>query len=406
MSIAITYESPETDEMGIRHTAKELDIELSYIPFRKVAASITNEGYSFRGNRDYTRIIQDVQVVLNRTQSKSRRLYAANMFEAFGKYVLNPSAVEYVCFSKLRTILRLWKAGIRIPRTVYVPCDAHDRIAGTEKILHNEQDIADLIRAAIGDRPIVIKPDAGTRGRMVRLAKNQTELTELLDETEPSPINPVGFLAQEFIDKWFFDLRILVAKKHGRGPYCYPSALARAGFKDFRTNTYLGNMVFGVKLPSRVCEMAVQCGQAIAQDKEAWVLALDAMLDIAEDKFVDDEYVKGQLEKLTESFEVVKRIKRQKGRITDFAAWNRLLESAYRDYTSVDAYRTLKEIIEESVERSQDNILFHEANACPEFWEQTRLIGGVNLAVPLLECAKSIIDGSSSLASHLNTAHA
>lgn len=407
MSIAITYETPETDEMGIKLTAKEMGIELSYIPFRKVAASIANEGFSFRSKgRDYARIIQDVQIVLNRTQGKSRRLYAGTMFEAFGKYVLNPSAVEYLCFSKLRTVIRLWNAGIRIPRTVYVPCDAHDHISGTDKILHNEDDIADLIQGAIGDRPIVIKPDAGTRGRMVRLAKNRTELAQLLDKTEPCPMNPAGFVAQEFVDKWFFDLRILVARKHGRDPYCYPTALARAGFKDFRTNTYLGNMVFGVKLPSHVSEIAVQCAQAIAQDEKGWVLALDAMLDIAENKFTEDEYIKAELERLRESFELVKRIKREKDRITNFAGWNRLLEAAYQDYMSQDAYENLKEIIEESVERSQGKILFHEANACPEFWEQTRLIAGVNLAVALLECAESVIDGSSCLVSHPNTSHA
>lgn len=394
MSIAITYETAETDEMGIRLTAKDMGIELSYIPFRKVSISMTNEGYSFRTKtRDYAEIIRDTKVVLNRTQSKNRRLYACTLLEAFGKYVLNPFTVEHICFSKLRTLLRFWKAGIRIPRTVYVPCDARDQILGADKTLHNKEDIADLIQGAINDAPIVVKPDAGTHGRMVRLAKNRTELAKLIDETEPSSINPVGFVAQEFVHKWFFDLRILVAKRRGGPPYCYPTALARAGYKDFRTNTYLGNMVFGVELPSHVREVAVQCGRAVGQDKEAWVLAFDAMLDVAEDKFVDDEYIKAELEKLKESFEVVKRTKQMKERITNFAAWNRLLEAAYHNYMSVEAYENVKEIIEESIERSKDNILFHEANACPEFWEQTRLIAGVNLAEPLLECAESIIDG-------------
>ena len=405
MSIAITYETPETDEMGIRLTAEEMGIELSYIPFRKVAASITNEGYSFRTKgRDYAQIVQNTRVVLNRTQSKNRRLYAGNILETFGKYVLNPSMIEYVCFSKLRTLLRLWKRGVRIPRTVYVPCDAHDHISGSDKILHNEEDIADLIQGAMSDVPVVIKPDAGTHGRMVRLATNRTELARLLDETEPSTINPVGVVAQELIHKWFFDLRILVAKKRAGAPYCYPMALARAGFKDFRTNAYLGNMVFGVKLPSYVREVAVRCGWAIGHDKEAWVLAFDAMLDIAEDKSVDDEYIRAELEKLTESFEIVKRTKRQKEKITNFAAWNRLLEAAYRDYMSVEAYDNVKEIIEESIERSKENVLFHEANACPEFWEQTRLVGGVNLAVPLLECAESMTDSRSCSGAELKTA--
>jgi hypothetical protein len=213
-----------------------------------------------------------------------------------------------------------------------------------------------------------------------------------VDETEPSILNPVGFIAQEFVQKWFFDLRIIVAKKCDGAPHCYPTALARAGFKDFRTNTYLGNMVFGVNLPSHVLELAVQCGDAIGQDREAWVLALDAMLKAPKDRFVDDAYVKSELEKLTESFEAVKRTKQKQGRIMDFVTWNRFLEAAYHDYVSEGAYEKVKEIIEESIERSKNTILFHEANACPEFWEQTRLVAGINVAEPLLECAKSVID--------------
>jgi len=405
MSIAITYETPETDEMGIRLTAKEMGIHLSYIPFRKISNTITNEGYSFRTRgKDYVETLQNTIVVLNRTQSKNRRLYAATILEALGKYVMNPSMVEYTCFSKLRTLLRFWNAGIRIPSTVYVPCDAHDHVSGTDRTLHNEEEIADLIQGAMSNGLLVVKPDAGTHGRMVRLAKNRAELTRLLCETEPSTINPVGFLAQEFIEKWFFDLRIIVAKKHGELPYCFPTALARAGFNDFRTNTYLGNMVFGVKLPSYVSEVAAKCGRAIGEDREAWVLALDAMLKVgAEDKFVDDEYVKGELAKLTGPFEVVKRTKRKKERIVSFSVWNRLLEAAYDDYMAAEAYSNVKEIIEESIDKSRRNILFHEANACPEFWEQTRLIAGVNLAEPLLECAESIINGAGQLPAELNT---
>jgi hypothetical protein len=36
-------------------------------------------------------------------------------------------------------------------------------------------------------------------------------------------------------------------------------------------------------------------------------------------------------------------------------------------------------------------VVFHEANSCPEFWEHTRLIAGINVAVPLLKGAQSLI---------------
>ena len=51
----------------------------------------------------------------------------------------------------------------------------------------------------------------------------------------------------------------------------------------------------------------------------------------------------------------------------------------------------VKAVIEESIERGKDQVLFHEANSCPEFWEQTRIVGGVNVAESLLRCAQSLL---------------
>ena len=127
LSIAILYEYPDTDEMGIRMTAEKMDVDLTYIPFRKVSISIENQGHSFRTlKRDLRDRLEGVNAVLNRTQSKNRRLYAASIMEAFGKYVVNPLSIEDLCFSKFRSLIMLWKHGVRIPKTVYIPCDSYD----------------------------------------------------------------------------------------------------------------------------------------------------------------------------------------------------------------------------------------------------------------------------------------
>jgi len=391
LSIAILYEYPETDEMGIRQTAREMGIDLTYIPFRKVSVLIGNGSFGFNSpNKDFRELVEEVNSILNRTQSKNRRLYAASIMEGLGKYVINPLDVETLCFSKFRTLVEFWKRKIPIPKTVFIPCDSHDH---TQKgvTIHNEETVADLMQRALGSGSIVVKPDAGTHGNEVRLAKSRDVLVKFLDGTEPSIINPVGFVAQEFVEKWFYDLRIIVAKERGTPPYCYPTALARAGFKDFRTNTYLGNMVFGARLPIEVQRAAVRAGEAIGRETEAWVLALDAMLNVGEDRFIDDEYIKSELEKLVPSFDKVKEVKRdESGKNRDFGAWSRRLEEAYGNYMSTDAYAKVQEIIMESVERGKEKVLFHEANSCPEFWEQTRVIAGVNVAIPLLKCAKSV----------------
>jgi glutathione synthase/RimK-type ligase-like ATP-grasp enzyme len=392
MSIGILYECPETDELGIKLTAEESGINLLYIPFRKVAVHLNNDTYSVKSKgKNYSKVIEDVKVVLNRAQSKNRRLLAANVLETFGKYVINPSDVEYICYSKLRTLLHFWKGRVKTPATIYVPCDSHERtVDGSE--IRNEEEIADLVQQELGDGSIVIKPDAGTHGKNVRLADGRNELLKILERTEPSIINPIGILAQRFVQKSFYDLRIIVAKERGKAPYCYPVAMARAGFKDFRTNASLGNMVFGVNLPSQIRDAAVKCSKTIGQNSKAWLLALDAMIDFGEQKILDATHIKSEFTKLEPSFDAVKRVKRDETKRKAFSIWNKKLEEAFENYKQQETYGNIKKAIEESIEKNKHSILFHEANACPEFWEQTRLATGINLAVPLLKCSQSLLD--------------
>ncbi len=78
MSIALLYERSENDENGIKLTAQQLGIDLTFIPFRKIALSISKEGFSAKTKgKDYTSIIENTKVVLNRAQSKNRRLQAS-----------------------------------------------------------------------------------------------------------------------------------------------------------------------------------------------------------------------------------------------------------------------------------------------------------------------------------------
>lgn len=391
MSIGILFESSETDEKGIKMTAEEMGIDLVYIPFRKVAVRFNEKGYTFRTKgKDFTETLKNVKVVLNRAQSKNRRLFAANVLEAFDKHVINPQCVEYACFSKLRSLLHFWKAGIKIPDTVFVPVDSNEKTLDGREI-HNESDIADLLENELTSN-IVVKPDAGTHGKSVKLAKEREELLNILREVKPSIINPVGVLAQNLVEKWFYDLRIIVTKENGKKPYCYPTALARAGFKDFRTNTFLGNMVIGVNLPQYIREISAKCGAAMGGESKSYLLAFDGMVEVGNNKVVDDEYLKGLFDKLEPSFNAVKNVKLDKTKRTNFPEWNKRLEKAFENYKKQDAYLRIQNVIEENMEKNKHNIMFHETNACPEFWEQTRLAAGINLAEALLKGAKSIID--------------
>ncbi|MGB9853250.1 MAG: ATP-grasp domain-containing protein [Candidatus Bathyarchaeales archaeon] len=391
MSIGLLCDYLEIDEIGIKATAEKLGINLTYIPFRKISIKIGDDGYKVRSKgKDYSETIGNVKVVLNRIQSKNRRLMAASFLEALDKPAINPLPVEFLCFSKLRTLLYLHKNGVKIPKTVFIPCDPHEKTKdGTE--VRSEEEIAGLIQQELGESMIVVKPDAGTHGRGVELAENREELLKIIGKNESSIINPVGVFVQEFVKKWFYDLRIIVAKEKGKTPYCHPKAMARASFKDFRTNTSLGNFVFDVDLPPYIRDTASKCGKIIGKNCEAWLIALDAMVSIGENKVVDDEYVKAELEKLAAPFETVKKARNDPAKKRGFSSWNRMLEESFQNYKCSEAYENVRKVINESVEKNKYNVLFHEANSCPEFWEQTRLATGANLAEYLLKCAKSMI---------------
>src|SRR3972149_6637934 len=392
MSIALLYERSETDEMGIKQTAQELGIPLTFIPFRKIALTIHKNGFTAKTKgKDYTQAVKDTVVVLNRAQSKNRRLQAGYLMEMLGKKTINTSQIEFTCYSKLRTLLHFWAAGIPIPKTVYVPCDATDSLKSGREI-HNEEDIADLLQDEIAlDQGIVVKPDAGTHGKGTMLSKNRDQLVASIQETKPSIITPVGTTAQELVEKWFYDLRIIAYKEKGKPAVCHPVALARGGFKDFRTNTYLGNTVFDAKLPLTIRELAVKCGKALGKDADAWMFALDAMVNVGENRTVDDAELKSELENAAAEFEKVRKVKQDENRLRDFPSWNCKLEEAFRTYMSTKPYKKIKSIIEESIEKNKNAVVFHEANSCPEFWEHTRLIAGINVAVPLLKGAQSLI---------------
>jgi glutathione synthase/RimK-type ligase-like ATP-grasp enzyme len=393
MSIALLYERSENDEAGIKQTAQELGIDLKFIPFRKIALAISKEGFSAKTKgKDYTETFNQTAVVLNRAQSKNRRLQASYIMEMLGKKTINTSQVEFTCYSKLRTLLNLWKAGLPVPKTVFVPCDASDFMKNGKEI-HNENDIADLFQAEIPlEEGMVIKADAGTHGKMIMLSQNREELLASIRETKPNIINPIGVVAQELIQKWFYDLRIIVYKEKGKKPICHNKALARAGLKEFRTNTFLGNLVFEAKLPKMVTDMAVKCGDTLGKGSEAWIFALDAMVNVGENKQVSDNYLKSELDSAAQAYLPVQKVKADETRLTDFPAWNGKLEKTFKAYASSDSYQKVKNVIDESIENNKNELVFHEANSCPEFWENTRLVTGLNVAIPLLKAAQSLID--------------
>ena len=390
--IAIVYDRSETDEMGIRYTAEEEGIDLGFIPFHKISVGVSHKGFNYESlGHNFNEILENSKIILNRTQSKSRRILGAAVFESMGKKVLNPQSVEIVCQSKIRTLLAFSKNGVNFPKTVYIPCNVHEAKPGGEYLDYSKV-VSALLSKQFHNEEIVLKPDAGTHGRGIKLTKNMNELNEALLDVYPSIINPSGVVAQEFVPKWFYDLRIVVEKERNKTPLCHETAMARGGFKDFRTNTYLGNMVFRVNLPNKVRKEAERCGAAIAGNSEGWVLALDAMPYIEESEIYSEDDLKSSFSNLEPSFNQVQEVKKDPLKKRNFSLYTEKIENSYSEYMSQESYLKIQKVIQETLERKNDSVLFHEGNACPEFWEQTRIVGGVNIAKSLINCAKSFLD--------------
>ena len=151
-------------------------------------------------------------------------------------------------------------------------------------------------------------------------------------------------------------------------------------------------MVFGAKLPKSIQDLAVKCGKTLGKGSDAWIFALDAMVNVKENKQVDDTSLKVELDKAGQAFLPVQKVKQDESRLTDFQGWNSKLEKAFKSYSDSEHYQKIKNIIEESVEKNKSMLVFHESNSCPEFWENTRLATGYNVAIPLLKSAQSLID--------------
>jgi glutathione synthase/RimK-type ligase-like ATP-grasp enzyme len=387
--ISLLFDRSETDEKGIRLRAEQNDIELSFLPFHKIVIGIKNGTLIYKSKgRDLIDLLDDTKVVLNRTQGKHRRIFAASFLEAYGKKVLNPLQLEQFCSSKIYTLLAFWRNSVNIPDTLYIPCNVHEKI-----IRGGEQDniefISEMVTRELGNN-LIIKSDAGTHGKGIYLAKDDQALIKSLNKVKPSIINPTGVVAQKLVNKWFYDLRIVVEKRNHGSPFCHTTAMARGGFKDFRTNTFLGNKVFQIDLPDIVMKEAIKCGNAIGTNLPAWVIALDAMPQF--DEPVDG--VKKQLlphyDKLEPYFKNVHKAKSR--RHQDFCKYSEEVEKAYMEYMASEPYSVIQSFITESLFEAKDNIVFHEANACPDFWEQTRIVGGIDIAISLLSCAQSLIN--------------
>jgi hypothetical protein len=116
------------------------------------------------------------------------------------------------------------------------------------------------------------------------------------------------------------------------------------------------------------------------------------MPSINSKKTADDTELQKRFQDLEKPFSEVTKAKADPNKKTNFEAYSQNVERAYLSYKATEAYQFIQGVVSESLNKTADYVVFHEGNSCPEFWEQTRIIAGINVAEPLLRCAVSLLD--------------
>jgi [lysine-biosynthesis-protein LysW]---L-2-aminoadipate ligase len=189
-------------------------------------------------------------VVLNRSVSHTRALYAALCFEHYGVPAVNPAAVVELAGDKVRTSFRLAERGIPTPRTV-VALSPEAALKAVEEIGY----------------PAVLKPAIGSWGRLMAKVDDAEAAEQIVEHKSAlgSPVHSV-FYVQEFVPKPDRDLRAFVVGDEVVGAMFRRSSA-------WRTNAARGATVENAPLTAELTELAVRAAGAVG----GGVLAVDLM---------------------------------------------------------------------------------------------------------------------------------
>ncbi|HZY71032.1 MAG TPA: lysine biosynthesis protein LysX [Thermoplasmata archaeon] len=189
-------------------------------------------------------------VVLNRSVSHTRALYAAWCFDHYGVPAVSASEVLALAGDKVRTSLRLADRGIPTPRT--------------EVALSTEAGMKAI--ESIG-YPAVLKPAVGSWGRLMAKVDSPESAQQVLEHKEAlgAPLHSVIYV-QEYIPKPDRDLRVFVVGDHAL------AAMYRRS-SDWRTNAARGATTDPCPITDELGELAVRAAHAVG----GGVLAVDLM---------------------------------------------------------------------------------------------------------------------------------
>ncbi|MEM0383683.1 MAG: lysine biosynthesis protein LysX [Candidatus Caldarchaeum sp.] len=238
MRVGLSYDVIRFEEKALLHAANSLGHSVQPI-------HVTDREFWLNEANGY-----DVDFIVQRCVSYNRALATTAVFERAGCFVVNNLNVLRNAADKLITTCILSRNRIPTPTTAIA--------------LKRETAIA--VARKIGF-PVVVKPVAGSWGRMIARAFDEQSLIDILDlrENMSNPQMKIHYI-QEHIDKPERDIRAFYVWGE------VPVAIYRVS-KNWKTNTALGAKAQPCPVSDELRELVVRAGDAMG----GGVLGVDIM---------------------------------------------------------------------------------------------------------------------------------
>jgi [lysine-biosynthesis-protein LysW]--L-2-aminoadipate ligase len=191
-------------------------------------------------------------VILERSVSTSRGLYALRLLEMMGNTVINRWQTAHICADKLLTSIALEEAGVPQPE-IEVAFTSDSALAAIERMGY----------------PVVLKPVVGSWGRLLARINDKAAAEAILEHKEVlGGYQHSIFYIQRFVEKPNRDIRAFVV-----GDRCI-CAIYRTS-QHWITNTALGGVAENCPVTPELGALAVRAAQAVG----GGVLAVDLLED-------------------------------------------------------------------------------------------------------------------------------
>jgi len=239
MNIGFLYARIRGDEKLLLDEFKLRGIQPTFIDDRETIFNI-----------DSDKGFKDLDVVLERSVSHSRALYALKFFEQYGIPTVNKYDVALLCGDKLLTSIALEKAGVKTPK-VKVAFTQESALQAIEEFGY----------------PVVMKPVAGSWARLCSKINDREAAESILEHKDVlgEYLHSI-FYIQEYVDKPGRDIRAFVVGDETI------AAIYRTS-DHWITNTARGGVATKCEITDEMNEICLKASEAVG----GGVVAMDIM---------------------------------------------------------------------------------------------------------------------------------